>query len=281
MEKQPQPQPTPSEPEMPFLQVNSYKRIHYTDLEPSGNDARETFIFMHGLGSSQNYYLAVAEGLRSHNFRCILFDTTGAGRSPYTFVEQSIQSLSDDVIGVLDGLGVAKAVVVGHSMGGIVAAHLAATRSDRVVSAILIGPVYPSQSTRPIFAKRIETVEKDGMEAMANTIPDAALGSKASLLAKGFMRELLLAQDPAGYCSNCRVIMGAEPPAYGTIEVPVLILAGEEDKSAPLEGCKKMFEEIGTGEKRIVVMEGVGHWHCLEAFEEVGQRILDFYHEIQ
>lgn len=106
---------------MPFLQIGGYKRIHYTDLGPETGDAaavRETLIFMHGLGSTQNYYHAVAQGLRTHGFRCVLFDTTGAGRSPYTQVEQSVESLADDVIGILDGLEIAKAIVVGHSMGG-------------------------------------------------------------------------------------------------------------------------------------------------------------------
>lgn len=101
---------------MPFLQVG-YKKIHYTDLKPE-QDVRETFIFVHGLGSSQQYYHAVAQGLVAHGFRCILFDNTGAGRSPYTFIEQSIETLGNDVIGVLDALDVPKAIVVGHSMGG-------------------------------------------------------------------------------------------------------------------------------------------------------------------
>lgn len=103
---------------MPFLQVG-YKRIHYADLKPEGSD-RETFILMHGLGSSQDYYHAVAQGMLVRGHRCIIFDTTGAGRSPYTFVEQSIQSLADDVIGILNALEVAKAVFCGHSMAGYV-----------------------------------------------------------------------------------------------------------------------------------------------------------------
>jgi pimeloyl-ACP methyl ester carboxylesterase len=101
---------------MPFLQVG-YKRIHYADSKPEGT-VRETFILMHGLGSSQNYYYTVAQELLAKGFRCIIFDTTGAGRSPYTFIEQSIQTLSDDVIGILDALDVSKAVFCGHSMGG-------------------------------------------------------------------------------------------------------------------------------------------------------------------
>jgi pimeloyl-ACP methyl ester carboxylesterase len=141
--------------------------------------------------------------------------------------------------------------------------------------------VYPNPELVPRFYERIESVAKDGMQSMADSIPQAAVGKKASPLAKAMIRELLLSQDPAGYISNCRVIINAKPPQYNKISVPVLILAGDEDKSAPLEGCKKMFEEIGTSEKKLEIMEGVGHWHCLEAFDQVAQLIEEFYHEIQ
>lgn len=104
---------------MPFLTISG-KKIHYTDLKPEGKDVLETFIFMHGLGSSQNYYHAVVQRLQANGFRCIIFDNTGAGRSPYSGGQPSIESLGDDVIGILDALEVSKAVVVGHSMGGYV-----------------------------------------------------------------------------------------------------------------------------------------------------------------
>jgi len=196
-------------------------------------------------------------------------------------VEQSIDTLSSDIIALMDTLSVEKAVVVGHSMGGIVAANLAATHGDRIVASVWIGPVYPSSAVAEVFAKRIEVVEEKGMEAMANSIPQAAVGSKASPLAKAMIRELLIGQDARGYVSNCRVIAQAKAPEYGKIKVPILLLAGEEDRSAPLEGCRKMFNEIGTEDKRMEVMKGIGHWHCLEAFDEVSKLILDFYHEIQ
>lgn len=104
---------------MPLLHVG-YKRFHYTDLKPQDGKTRETLIFMHGLGSSQNYYQPVTQSLVANGFRCITFDNTGAGRSTYTFVEQSIETLGEDVIGILDALNVDKAVFVGHSMGGYV-----------------------------------------------------------------------------------------------------------------------------------------------------------------
>jgi pimeloyl-ACP methyl ester carboxylesterase len=101
---------------MPFLWLG-YKKIHYTDLKPESGEIRETFICTHGIGSSQNYFHAIAQGLRAHHFRCIIFDTTGAARSPYTQIEQSVEKLGDDVMGIMDALEVSKAIVVGHSLG--------------------------------------------------------------------------------------------------------------------------------------------------------------------
>lgn len=52
------------------------------------------------------------------------------------------------------------------------------------------------------------------MEAMADTIPNAAVGSKASELCKAMIRELLMGQSVEGYCGNCGVIRNAEVPSY-------------------------------------------------------------------
>jgi pimeloyl-ACP methyl ester carboxylesterase len=238
---------------------------------------------MHGLGSSQNYYLPLIPSFLQQDFRCIVFDNTGAGRSPYTYVEQSISSLSSDVMNILDALHIDKAILVGHSMGGIVAANLASTQNNRIVASVWIGPVYPSENVAKVFDNHIQIVETEGMDAMANTIPQAAIGSKAGPLVQAMIRELLLAQDPQGYISNCKVIASAAPPDYAQVKVPVLVIAGKEDKSAPLDAVKKIYDEVGTEEKKkkLIVLEGVGHWHCIEAPEAVGKAILDFYHEIQ
>jgi pimeloyl-ACP methyl ester carboxylesterase len=104
---------------------------------------------------------------------------------------------------------------------------------------------------------------------MANTIPYRATGSLASPLHKAFIREMLLAQDPRGYIANCKAIEKATPPDYKGVKCPVLIIAGEEDKSAPLEGCKYILGELATENKELEVLKGVGHWHCVEAGDQV------------
>lgn len=263
---------------MPFLTV-AYKRVQYTDF-PAASEAtkRGTIICHHGLGSSQNFYGPIVPQLTSAGYRVITYDVSGAARSPYTQVEQSIASLADTVTGVLDALSVDKAVVIGHSMGGVVTSHLASHPSsrDRIQAIVLLGPVYPSEGLAAVFGKRIETVEKEGMEAMANTVPYAAIGSGAGPLASAFIRELLLGQGTAGYLSNCRVIANAQRPKFEDIKCPVLLLAGQEDKSAPLDGCKKMFGEMSSEKKYLEILDGVGHWHCIEAPVVVGEQIVKF-----
>lgn len=147
---------------MPFLRTG-YKRLFYTDSHPqSGHDPTQTIILTHGLGSTSSYYFPIIPTLTSspHNFRCIAYDTTGQGQSPYTQVEQSISALAEDAIGVMDALKVEKAIIVGHSMGGIVAPYLAAKYKDRVVAAVLIGPTLPAPELKKTFEKRIEAVQK-------------------------------------------------------------------------------------------------------------------------
>lgn len=105
---------------------------------------------------------------------------------------------------------------------------------------------------------------------MANTIPSAAVGSRSTPLQKAFIRELLLGQDPKGYAALCRAISTAQPPNYGAVRAPSLLIAGVEDKSASMEGCKHIFERASSRKKSLEVLEGVGHWHCIEAPNEVG-----------
>lgn len=80
------------------------------------------------------------------------------------------------------------------------------------------------------------------MEAMADTIPRVATGSKSTPTQKAFIRSLLLSQQPAGYVSLCKVIAEAEPPEYKNVTCPLLIVAGDDDKSAPLQGCQSIYD---------------------------------------
>lgn len=216
--------------------------------------------------------------LTEQGYRCVCHDTTGSALSPYTQIEQTVHSLASDVIALMDELKIKKAVFAGHSMSGITGPELAAEWPERITSLILVGPVWPSAEAAPMFEDRIKKVGEGGMESLADTIPYAAVGSQARRVHHAFIRELVLGMDPAGYISLCEVIAHAyeAPPKYGQVQQPTLIIAGEEDKSAPMAGCNKILEALGSKQKKITVMQGVGHWHCIEAPEEVGTLMVDF-----
>lgn len=142
---------------MPYVFIEDHK-LHYADSRPQGAPPGGlTFICVHGLGSSQNYYFPVIPWLTDKH-RCITFDTYGTGRSSYTGLEQSVESIAEDVVAILDRMKISKAVVVGHSMGGTVVTHLAAAHPDRVLAVVAIGPVHPQPGVAEVFEKRIKTV---------------------------------------------------------------------------------------------------------------------------
>ncbi|KAE8348732.1 Alpha/Beta hydrolase protein [Aspergillus coremiiformis] len=255
---------------MPFLTINNHQ-LHYADSHPNGAPANgQTIIFIHGLGSSQNYYFPILPYLTPHH-RCITLDTYGSARSPYTGHQISIASITADTIGVLDALSIPQAIAIGHSMGGLVATNLGIDHAPRIKAIVAVGPTHPSPTLTTTMTTRKQTVTKAGMEPLANSIPHQATGSGCSALAKSFIRELLIAQDPVGYGALCEALAAAPRLDYAAVRAPFLLLAGEEDRSASLEGCRVVFEGVASARKSMVVLDRVGHWHCLEAPEVVGE----------
>ncbi|KAM3084900.1 hypothetical protein ACMFMG_003345 [Clarireedia jacksonii] len=270
---------------MPSVAVNG-KSVFYTLTPPSEEKSESrassiTTLLIHGLGSSSCFYHSMLPEI-SRKSTCVAIDTPGSGLSTLGVAQQTVSSIVDDAIALLDTLSVrSKILVIGHSMGGIIASEIATKYPERVRGVVLLGPVNPSPSITEVFDKRIAVVEKDGLESLADTIPPAATGKGASPLVHAFVRALILSTSVEGYSSLCRVIASAERPKYDRIKVPLLILAGDEDKTAPLEACKEILNAYGTTpqQKKLTVLPGLGHWHCIEGPKLVAQHIADFIDE--
>lgn len=74
------------------------------------------------------------------------------------------------------------------------------------------------------------------------------------------------------------MIAAAAEPDYAKIEVPLMILAGGDDKTSPYEGCKKIYDSVSTASSKKVLerLPGVGHWHAIEAADLVARDISGF-----
>jgi len=136
--------------------------VHYSDFNHSPAEVSKTVVFVHGLGSSQNFYIPLTYTLKGANRRYILLDSPGAARSPLPPGETlTVQSLAATVLELLEHLEISKNVtVVGHSMGCLVALHMAQLAPEKIEGLILLGPVYPSAGLAEVFAQRIPRVKK-------------------------------------------------------------------------------------------------------------------------
>ncbi|KND86858.1 3-oxoadipate enol-lactonase 2 [Tolypocladium ophioglossoides CBS 100239] len=253
---------------MPFLRIED-QELYYT-WTPSTDGP--TILFIHGLGSSNSFYASIIPSLVQNGYPCLAFDTPGSALSKYRGKDSDPEMICGAAVALISTLDLdsKRIIVVGHSMGAIVASELALHLD--LLGVVLIGPVNPSDSLAEVFTARIKLVQTDGMEAVANTVPAAATGPKATPIHHAFIRTLLLSQTSEGYMSLCRTIANAKRPRYNHIRCPLLVIAGSHDKTSPMVGSQEILDSWGADKdlKRLQVLEGVGHWHCIEAWNEVG-----------
>ena len=125
------------EPEPALLEVGR-RTISYVTMgpeEPSG----EPVVLVHGFGGDKNSWLFVQRPL-SEARTVHALDLPGHGASDKDVGDGSLKTLADTVLGFLDGLGVRRAHLVGHSLGGAVAAAVAQAAPERVASLTLLAP---------------------------------------------------------------------------------------------------------------------------------------------
>ncbi|KHO02120.1 alpha/beta hydrolase fold family protein [Metarhizium album ARSEF 1941] len=252
---------------MPTIQIDN--QALYYSWNPAGDGP--ILLLVHGLGSSNSFYASIIPGLVQKGYACLAFDTPGSALSTYGGREIDGEAICGAAVALITALqlDVKRVIVVGHSMGAIIASTMALHLGT--LGVVLIGPVNPSAALADVMDARIKLVESEGMEGVANVVPFAATGPRATATQKAFVRALLLGQTAEGYKSLCRMIANAGRPRYEDIKCPLLIIAGSHDKTAPLPGSRDILNSwgVGPGLKRIEILADVGHWHCIEAAPEV------------
>jgi pimeloyl-ACP methyl ester carboxylesterase len=143
---------------MPFVDLGE-RKVYIRDVPAENESGKTPFLFVHGLGSSETFYGSQIPTI-SQQRRCVALDLPGSARSPVPESSQSVESISDDVLALMDKLHLKKVVLVGHSMGGMIVCHIAAENPKRVESLILVGPVHPTEDGAKTFKERIKKIRK-------------------------------------------------------------------------------------------------------------------------
>jgi 3-oxoadipate enol-lactonase len=237
-------------------------------------------LLVHGWPLDRTMWAGQLGGLARHA-RVIAPDLRGAGDStvsgPYT-----IDQYADDLVALLDSLGIASAVVCGLSMGGYIAFSMLRRHRDRI-RALILADTRAAADTDEVRASRarlIALIEQEGTSALAARQIEPMLGrstrERQPLLVES-VRSMMASMPAEGAIGALRAM--AERPdstlLLGAIEVPTLVVGGAEDGITLPDVLRSMAAAIPKS--RVEILEQGGHLCPLErpaAFNHVVSEFL-------
>jgi 3-oxoadipate enol-lactonase len=242
--------------------------------------AGPTVLMLHGIGGGHLSFAPQVETLASSGYRAVAWDMPGYGRSapiePYNF-----KGLAQSCITLIEALKCGDVVLVGHSMGGMVAQEVMARRPELVSKLVLCG-------TSPSFGKPEGEWQR---EFIAQRTAPLDAGKSMAELAEVLVPQIVGPGSlPEGVrlATHCMSLVPASTyrralEALVTfdrranlprIQVPTLVVAGEHDPNAPPSMMKKMADAIARS--TYLEMRGIGHLQNLEAPDEFDGLLLNF-----
>lgn len=230
----------------------------------------------------------------SRAYRCIAYNARGYPPSdvPEDLERYSQERARDDLRAVLDALDIAKAHVVGLSMGAFATLHFGIRYPERARSLTIAGGGY---GAHPALHAKFQA----DAQANANAIREQGMAHFAATYGRGPTRVQLANKDPRGFAEFLRLFaehsavgsantmagfQGRRPSLYALIEemkriaAPTLILAGDEEEPC-LEACLLMKRCIPAS--GLALLPGSGHAINLEEPELFNRLLGDFLHRVE
>jgi proline iminopeptidase len=250
-------------------------------LVPDGPRMRErpTVVLLHGgPGSFDHSYLKPDFERLSRDAQVVYLDLRGHGRSAWGDpAAWSFEVCADDVRAFCDSLGIAKPIVYGHSLGGMVAMLYAARHPGHAGALVL-----DSTTARFDVERMIATFRRIGGDEMAETVARVYGGDAASVTAEQwarcwarFGRWVPGAQEKARIIVNGPLNDTGLPllsrfnalDQLGRIECPTLVCVGALDPGTPVAAAREIMDALPDGNARLEVIEGAGHFAWRDAPE--------------
>jgi len=250
---------------MAFARVNGIV-LHHQVLGPVDGPV---LVFINSLGSDMRIWQEVAQTF-ADRCRVVLYDKRGHGLSDAPPAPYSMDDHTDDLLALLDHLGIGKASLVGLSVGGMIAQRMAVQASERVQS-ITLCCTAAKIGTAELWADRIGAVETGGIESIADAVLQRWFTprfheTRADDLAG--WRNMLVRTPAQGYAGTCAAIRDADLRSdAGRIAVPTLCVAGDQDGSTPADVVKGTADLIPGA--RFALIKGAGHIPCVETPSEL------------
>jgi 3-oxoadipate enol-lactonase len=260
---------------MSFVEVNGVS-LRYA-VEGENRSSSKPVVLIHEMGGSLESWDLLAP-LLAVSRRVVRYDTRGAGFSEKIRGALKIDTMTDDLIALLDRLGIAeKVALVGTAVGGAIALHTAFRHPMRVAAAIVTSPAtsIPAANREAVLA-RVARFEAEGVrvvadETAANGYPEELRTDRARF--EGF-RARWLANDPSSFGAIYRMLAHMDlAPELPQIKCPVLVVGGEFDRGRPPARVEPVAQAIPGATFKVLP---VGHYAGLQKPELMAQEIAAF-----
>jgi 3-oxoadipate enol-lactonase len=241
--------------------------LHYTVREPrNGKAPRHTVVLSHAIGCDLTMWDELANQL-AQDCRVIAYDHRGHGSSDAPAGRYGMADLADDAAALLRELDTGPVVWLGLSMGGMTGQELALRHPPLVRALVLANTTsaYP-EAARAAWQQRIATVQKDGIEAIADAVMERYFhatfrAQKPATVAR--FRRRVASTDAAGYAGCCHAVGTVDTSArLSSIAVPVLVIAGELDQGTPPEMARVLAAAIPGA--RLEILAQASHLSYVE-----------------
>src|SRR5690606_23223489 len=216
-----------------------------------GEGAGLPLVCLHGIGSGSASWLEAAQILAPRT-RLIAWDAPGYGDStPLPMDAPRGADYAQRLHELLDALGIARCVLVGHSLGALMAAP-AAQRSERIAALVLISPAQgygaPGREAdrARVHAERLASLQELGIAGMAAKRAGRLVSEHASPLARQWVRWNMARLHERGYRQAIELLCGGDLLADLPAAVPTTVACGALDVVTPPAGCAEVARRCGV-----------------------------------
>lgn len=251
-------------------------QLHYVDL-----GSGPAVVLIHGLAGDHTAWRAQVDLLRRHH-RVIAFDNRGAGRSSQADEPVSTEDLARDTLGLMDHLGLDRAHVVGRSMGGAIAQHMALLAPHRVASLALCA----SFARLDPLGRRVLSNMREALEWRMDWTDHARHSVQNFVSARFFNEhpeqvaaiERLIGGEtrlPACYIRQNEACQAHDTVAQlHRIGQRTLVMGGDSDPICSMTATRALIEGLPNG--RAEIFAGASHFFLMEQQQKFNGVLADW-----
>jgi pimeloyl-ACP methyl ester carboxylesterase len=268
-----------------IFDVQGAKAYAYTGGK-TFDPALPTVVFIHGAQNDHSVWALQTRYFAHHGFGVLALDLPGHGRSTGPALT-SVEAMADWLLAVLDAAGVARALLVGHSMGSLIALEASARAQQRVSGMALLGSTWPMK----VSSELLDTSRDDEQRAidMVNIWSHASISQKPSCPAPGFyvmggarrLMQRMSALNPAQLFHTdfaaCNAYANGQTAAEA-VRCPVLFVFGTKDMMTPARSTKLLTGAIAHGK---IISVDAGHSMMAEQPDAVLDTLYGFAQSVK